>query len=150
MTDRRNFVIGLVAGGLGLAVAAAPAFADTTVPMAEAQAAIDGFIDALFSGDPVRIDAVLAPEFQVLRADGKSYDKAAYLANLPQYKFRPRTRDLKVTSHEDLLVVNYLVETEQTVDGQSFAPLAPRLTVFHKEGAVWQVVSHANFAQLDK
>ena len=65
MTDRRNMMLGLVVGASGLA-----ALSQATVAAAseaEAQGAIDGFLDALFSGDPAKVDQVLAPEFQILR-----------------------------------------------------------------------------------
>jgi hypothetical protein len=40
----------------------------------------------MVSSDGARIEAVLAPEFQILRADGTAYDKHAYLkSNLPRF-----------------------------------------------------------------
>lgn len=34
------------------------------------------------------------------------------------------------------------------LDGRAVEALAPRLTVFRREGDVWLVVTHANFAQI--
>jgi hypothetical protein len=148
MTDRRNMVLGLVAGMSGLAALSQAALSDAAVSEAEAQGAIDGFLDALFSGDPAKVDQVLAPEFQILRSDGKSYDKVTYLGALPKHKNRPATSGLKVTGHDDVIVTSYTIKTEQTIGGQPVQAVSPRLSVFHKEGGRWLIVAHANFAQI--
>jgi hypothetical protein len=148
MIERRKVLVGLMAGVAALTATATPS--NASVSTAEAQAAIDSFIDALFNGDPARIEAVLAPELQVLRGDGKSHDKVGYLQSIPKYKFRPRTTDLKVTNHAGSLVVSYMIESDQTIDNEPVARLAPRLTVFRKEGNKWLVVAHSNFAHVGK
>lgn len=150
MPDRRNMLLGLVAGAAGLTVASTLGFSEASATANEAQAALDGFIDALFSGDSAGIEAILAPEFQVLRGDGKSHDKTGYLTALPKYKYRPRTSDLRGTSHANMLVVTYMIESDQTIENEPVAHLAPRLTVFRREGDVWLVVSHSNFAHVGK
>ena len=148
MTDRRNIMLGLVAGMSGLATLSQAAFADGAISEAEAQSAIDSFLDALFSGEPAKVDQVLAPEFQILRSDGKSYDKVSYLDALPNHKVRPVTSGLKATGHDDLIVATYTIKTEQTIGGQPVQAVSPRLSVFHKEGDRWLIVAHANFAQI--
>jgi len=150
MIDRRRVGFGIMAGMAALASTTSLGIAQSKVSPEEAQGAIDAFIDALFSGDNARIEAILAPEFQVLRGDGKSHDRQAYLKALPKYKVRPQTSGLKVTSHANMLVVSYLIESEQTIDDEPVAPVAPRLTVFRKEGGTWLVVAHSNFAQVGK
>ncbi len=148
MTDRRNMMLGLVAGMSGLAALSQSAGASAAVSEAEAQGAVDGFLDALFSGDPAKVDQVLAPEFQILRSDGKSYDKVSYLGALPNHKVRPTTNGLKATGHGDIIVTTYTITTEQTIGGQPVEAVSPRLSVFHKEGDRWLIVAHANFAQI--
>ena len=146
MTDRRNMMLGLVVGASGLA-----AISQATVAAAseaEAQGAIDGFLDALFSGDPAKVDQVLAPEFQILRSDGTSYDKVSYLGALPKHKARATTSNLKVTGHDGVIVVTYTSKIDQTIGGQPVQAVSPRLSVFHKEGDRWLIVAHANFAQI--
>ena len=150
MTYRRNVLLGLVAGVAGLAAASTLGFTKASVPADEAQTALDSFIDALFSGDSSRIEAILAPEFQVLRGDGKSHDKTGYLTALPKYQFRPRTSDLKITNHANMLVVTYMIESDQTIDNEPVAHVAPRLTVFRRNGENWLVVAHSNFAHVGK
>ena len=148
MTDRRNMILGLVVGVSGFAALSQAAVADAAVSETEAQGAIDGFLDALFSGDVAKVGQVLSREFQILRSDGKSYDKASYLGALPKHKVRPTTSKLKVTGHQGIIVVSYIIKTEQTINGKSVEAVSPRLSVFHKEGGRWLIVAHANFAHI--
>jgi hypothetical protein len=148
MTDRRTMMLGLVAGMSGLAALSQVAVAEAAVSQAEAQGAIDSFLDALFSGDPARVDHGLAPGFQILRSDGKSYDKVSYLGALPNHKVRPSTSNLKATGYGDMIVTTYTIATEQTIGDQAVEAVSPRLSVFHKEGDRWMILAHANFAQI--
>ena len=148
MTDRRNLVLGLVAGMSGLAALSRAAGAQAADSDAEAQGAIDSFLEAVFSGDPAKVDQVLAPEFQILRSDGKSDDKVSYLGALPKHKARPATSALKVTGHGSVIVTTYSIKTDQTIGGQPVEAVSPRLSVFRKEEDRWLIVAHANFAQI--
>ena len=148
MTDRRNLVIGLVAGMSGLPPLPQAAGAQAAVSEAEAQGAIDSFLEAVFSGDPARVDQVLASELQILRSDGKSDDKVSYLGALPKHKERPATSGLKVTGHGSVFVATYSIKTDQTIGGQPVEAVSPRLPVFRKEGDRWLIAAHANFAQI--
>ena len=148
MTDRRNMMLALVTGVSGFAALSQAAIADAAVSEAEAQGAIDGFLDALFSGDVAKVDQVLAREFQILRSDGKSYDKVSYLGALPKHNVRATTSNLKVTGHDGVIVVTYTSKIDQTIGGQPVQAVSPRLSVFHKEGDRWLIVAHANFAQI--
>ncbi len=127
-------------------LAAAPAFAQSS---AEAEGAVRAWLDAVMSGDPAQLDAVLAPEFQIQRADGTGLDKAGYIdggaANLVEYELR----DLVATQDDDIMVVRYLLVVSETISGQPVERVAPRLTVFRRDGDRWLVVAHANFAQVD-
>jgi hypothetical protein len=51
----------------------------------QARQALTVLFDALQSGDADRVDPLLAPEFQVVRSDGRAYDKKQYLGGA----FRP-------------------------------------------------------------
>ena len=97
------------------------------------------------------LDAVLAPEFQIMRADGSSYDKEDYLASaLPKVAAIPAFSQMAVTAHGDLLVVRYWVTVKETRNGETVEAHAPRLTVFRRDGDTWLVSAHANFATLEK
>ena len=52
--------------------------AQGTVSDAEATAAIKSWLDAHSTGDPTRVDPLLAPEFQLIRGH-RVYTKAEYL-----------------------------------------------------------------------
>jgi ketosteroid isomerase-like protein len=134
-----------------VAMPVAPAVAEDANLQAEGEKAVQAWVDAVVSGDVDRIRAILAPEFQILRADGTAYDKASYLkSNLPRFPNVPRMSDLVVTGHGDILVARYVLSTGGVRGEQGERPKAPRLTVFRKEGDTWLVVSHANFAAIDR
>jgi len=106
---------------------------------------------ALVTGTVPALDAVLAPEFQIMRADGSSYDKQDYLASaLPKVAAIPAFSHMAVTAHGDLLVVRYWVTVKETRNGETVEAHAPRLTVFRRDGDAWLVSAHANFATLEK
>ena len=125
-------------------MAAAPAFAQSTD---EALGAVNAWLDAVESGDPATLEAILAPEFQIQRADGTGLDKAEYVnggvANLSEFE----AADLIATREGDIMVVRYTLVVSETISGQPMQATAPRLTVFRWNGERWLVVAHANFAQ---
>jgi ketosteroid isomerase-like protein len=114
-------------------------------------AALKVFWTAIVAGTPQALDPVLAPEYQVERADGSGMDRAAYLkSELPKVAAMPDFTSVNVTGAGDLLVVRYYVTVNSTRKGKVVVRHAPRLTVFHKQGDSWLVVAHANFATLAK
>jgi hypothetical protein len=146
MTNRRDTVTGLIAGA-SLLLVAGTAHAEEA-PADEAAKALGPWADALFSGDPKRVAAVLAEEFQILRSDGIGYGKASYLEHLPKLKKPLTFHDIEATRTGAIMVVRYLVDTDEVINGKTVLGTSPRLTVLRAEGAGWLVVSHANFAQL--
>ena len=106
---------------------------------------------ALVAGTPKAIGAVLAAEFQIMRADGTAYDKKGYLASaLPKVAAIPQFSHVAVTARGDLLITRYWVTVNETRNGKAVVAHAPRLTVFRREGDAWLVTAHANFATLEK
>lgn len=135
-----------------LLLAAAPpaALADAASADAEARQAIEGFVSAVMAGDPAGLDGVLAPEFQILRADGRGYERAAYIAGAAASITKVQAiTDIVATRHDDILVARWVIAVNETVDGRAVETRAPRLTVFRRAGGRWLVVSHANFAKID-
>jgi ketosteroid isomerase-like protein len=117
--------------------------------MDAARRAVTAFAEAVVSADVDAVEAILAPEFQLLRANGVGYDRKGYLASeLPAIdkSFEWRLEDVVATASGDLLVVRYWLVINQTIDGTPTAQRAPRLTVFRRDGDRWLVVAHANFA----
>ena len=148
-----------VAAALALAMLVAPPIAspayaaETSVAERDAAglAANTAWWGALVKGSAEAIGPVLAPEFQIMRADGSSYDKAGYLAGgLPKVAAIPEFSHMTVTAYGDLLVTRYWVTVKETRNGEMVEAHAPRLTVFRREGDRWLVSAHANFAAFEK
>ncbi|MEX2201303.1 MAG: nuclear transport factor 2 family protein [Dongiaceae bacterium] len=148
MIDRRNAMQGMVLAMAALTLPAGGAEAATAIDEATALAALDPWADALFSGDPATIEKVLAPEYQILRSDGTGYNKAQYMNVLPKQAMRSRFNGIVATGNERLMVLRYVIETNQTIEGQVVQAVSPRLSVFRSEGEGWLLVAHANFAKL--
>ena len=151
MANRRDLVLGLILAGTGSAWAGGLAQAQEAqakVSEAAALEALDPWADALFTGDPAVVAKVLAEEYQILRSNGRGYDKAGYLQALPKHTARPKFSDIVATGNGKTLVIRYKIETEQTIQGAPVNGISPRLSVFRKEAGPWLMVAHANFAQL--
>jgi ketosteroid isomerase-like protein len=118
---------------------------------AQARPAVEAWLDAVYKRDPALLDAVLAPEFQLMRADGTTFEKAAYVAStLPIFSTTPKVEELAVTGSAELFVARYLVTAEQTRDGKQLQTTAPRLSVFRKDGDKYLLVAHSNFAAFER
>jgi hypothetical protein len=131
----------VVAGGAGSAQAAPASDAD-------AAKALDLWTDAIYTGDPQKVGAVLAEEFQIGRSDGTGFDKAGYLENLPKQKKRSVNHDIVGTRAGALMVLRYLVDSDQTIAGKNGTGSWGRLSVFRADGDSWLLLSHANFTPL--
>lgn len=123
---------------------AAPALAQSTD---EAEEAVNAWLGAVAGGDPAALEAILAPEFQIQRADGTGHDKATYIDGGAASVSEFAARDLIATRDGDLMVVRYTLVVSETIDDQPMQATAPRLTVFRWDGERWLVVAHANFAR---
>jgi hypothetical protein len=146
-STRRDFSLAALAGLSALALGAGAAAAEEISPE-EALKALDPWIEAVFTGDPAVVDKVLAPEFQILRSDGRGHDKASYLKALPRHQIRSKFSDIIATGTGDVMVVRYRIETDQTIDGKAVKGISPRLSVFRREAGHWLISAHANFAAL--
>ena len=149
MLNRRDLARGVLAGAAMIALTGGEAAA-SGVAASEAQAleALNPWADALFSGDPAAIERVLAPEYQIVRSDGTGYGKEDYLCVLPKQTVRSQFHDIVATAHGDIMVIRYIIVTEQTIENQVVEAVSPRLSVFRREGDTWLIAAHANFAKL--
>ncbi len=117
---------------------------------AEAKKAVETWVGAVASGEVETVRKVLAPEFQILRADGSAHDAEGYLAGgMAKIESVPGIADLVVTGYGDHMIVRYALTLEASVDGKHMQDKAPRLTVFRRKNDSWLVVAHANFAKLE-
>src|ERR1700724_2671572 len=86
---------------------------------AQGMAALKTFWSAIVTGTPQALDPVLAPEYQVERADGSCLDREAYLkSQLPKVAALPEFTSVKATGTADLLVVRYYVTVDSTRGGK--------------------------------
>ena len=124
--------------------------ADDAIPAEAGKKAVDGWVGAVASGDPAAIAKVLAPEFQIVRADGTAYDAEAYLqSEFPRFPEPPQIGSLVVTGYGDYLVARYEINSKILLGDETELRHAPRLTVFRKgRDGTWLVVAHSNFAPL--
>jgi ketosteroid isomerase-like protein len=117
----------------------------------EIREAIEGYFGALMTGEPDKVAATLAPEFQILRADGSNYDAKAFPDSiLPIISEMPAIEKLNVTAEGDIAVAAYVVNVDETLDGVLAEAYAPRLSIFRKSGDGWLLVAHGNFAALQE
>lgn len=146
MTNRRETLAGLFAGASVLMMVSGATAKEAGED--EALKALDPWADAIFSGDPKQMAAILGDEYQIVRSDGTGYDKADYLQNLPKQSRRSTFKDIHATQAGAIMVIRYQVDSDQIINGKSTAGLSPRLSVFRAEGSSWLMISHANFAPL--
>lgn len=111
--------------------------------------AVEAWVGAVASGDPTALGALLAPEFQLVRDDGSSYDRDEYLAQgMSKLTAVPVVSDLVAKSYGDLIVARYVLSIApgSTANGEPLKPIGTRLTVLRRSEGLWLVVAHANFA----
>lgn len=138
-----------LAGAIALAatLGVSTAFAQSTE---DAGAAVEAWLDAVLVGTSEALSAVLAPEFQIQRANGTGHDRAGYIEGGAAQLAEFSASDLIATRYEDILVVRYTLVVSETIDGQPVERTAPRLTVFRYDDGRWLVVAHANFAEVQQ
>jgi hypothetical protein len=147
-STRRDFSIVALAGISALAAGLTSAVQAEPVSEDEALNALDPWADALLTGDPAKVEKVLAPEYQILRSDGSGHDKTSYLKSLPKQKIRSKFSDIVATGTGNVMVLRYRIETDQVIEGKEVKGISPRLSVFRRDGDRWLICAHANFAQL--
>ena len=116
-----------------------------------ARALLVAFTDGVIAG-PDAVAPLLAPEYQIMRSNGVGYDRDGYInRGAGTVNARPNYShdDLVVTSGDNVLVVRYMLQIDETIDGRAISRRAPRLTVFRKIDGDWKVTAHANFARTE-
>lgn len=148
--NKREAALGLLAGavGLGLMTGAGRASGGDSISPDAAREVLLTWIAALETNDAVAVGKLLAPEFQIMRANGKVFTKESYLKGLSGRRANPKINEISVTSHGDVAVVCYILSIEETLNGKAVQAIAPRLTVLRKAEEGWLIAAHANFAQI--
>ena len=137
--------VALFAAGWGGSATATP---KTLSPTAQGSALVQRFFTLLHNRDTTGLEALLAPSFQVVRANGGVQNKASYLSAPPQID-RFAIAKLRGTRHGGVLVASYQVTVTETIAGvEQPATQAPWLSVFQWENGSWHLVAHANFGAI--
>jgi ketosteroid isomerase-like protein len=149
MMNKREAAFGLLAGAMGLGLmAGGVAAAGAEISEDEARQTILTWIAALETNDAAAVGKLLAPEFQIMRSNGKVFTKESYLKGLSGRRANPKITEISVTSHGTVAVVCYILSIDEELDGQQVQALAPRLTVLRKADEGWLISAHANFARI--
>lgn len=148
--NKREAAFGLLAGamGLGLMASGGVAAAGAEISEDEARLTILTWVAALETNDAAAVGKLLAPEFQIMRSNGKVFTKESYLKGLSGRRANPKINEVSLTSHGAIAVVCYILSIDEELDGQQVQALAPRLTVLRKADEGWLIAAHANFARI--
>lgn len=108
---------------------------------------VTAYFKALADGDRSRIDAMLAPCFQIVRGDGTILDRGGFIdGGLPDVRSTPVIRNLVVTSAGELLVASLVLDIEQSIGGRRVQSGANQLVTIRRTATGLQFVSVANLA----
>ena len=122
---------------------AAPTLAD---PSATGRELVVAWLTALQQKDMASIDAQLAPNFQIQRADGSSSTKAEYLANPASIDTFELGDTLVGLQNANTLTVRWALKVTGETNGVAVPNKeAARLTGFQWNGERWQIITYANF-----
>lgn len=125
------------------APAHAPKLAD---PDAKAKELLTTWLTALQQGDTATIAKLLAPNFQIERADGTGTDRAGYLANPAKVTSFAFADELVALQHGDTLTVRWGLKITEQIGGTQYVDqTAPRLTAFVWRQGRWQILAYGNF-----
>jgi hypothetical protein len=153
-TPSRGLLGSLLVIATLLVAMAIPASAQSPVPTddiaAQGVALVDRFLTILSEPDDQKradLEGFLAPEFQLIRADGTRFDREAYIAD-PSSVTGYSIGDLVATGADGGIVTTYLLTATVTIDGVTRTTTAPRLSVFSQHRDEWLISAHANFSPL--
>ena len=114
----------------------------------EARQQLKKLFTALSSGNPQQIEPLLAPEFQLVRADGSAYNKTEYLQrSIPKIVTTPEFADLVITRDKDIVVVRLKLIVREYINNREVQSGSEQLFIFRIKKDDWEVVASANFAQ---
>ena len=123
--------------------AAAPKLAD---PSATGRELVVAWLTALQQKDLASLDAQIAPNFQLQRADGSSSNKAEYLANPASVDTYELGDTIVGLQSANTLTVRWAMKVKGQTNGVTVPDQeAARLTGFEWNGERWQIITYANF-----
>jgi hypothetical protein len=122
-------------------VVTAPELAD---PVATATELVTTWLETLQAGESVA--ELIAPNFQIQRADGSAANREEYLAK-PATVDEFTLGDTVIASQSgNTLSVRWSIKVTEEINGVRYTDVeAPRLTVFEWTGDAWLIVGYGNF-----
>ena len=121
----------------------APRLAD---PSATGRELVVAWLTALQQKDLASLDAQIAPNFQLQRADGSSSNKAEYLANPASVDTYELGDTIVGLQSANTLTVRWAMKVKGQTNGVTVPDKeAARLTGFEWNGERWQIITYANF-----
>jgi hypothetical protein len=119
----------------------APQLAD---PVATATELVTAWLETLKSGESVA--DLMAPNFEIQRADGSGANRNEYLANQAAVDDYTLSDTVIASQSGNTLSVRWSLQVSEEINGVQYDDVdAPRLTVFEWTGEAWQIVGYANF-----
>lgn len=107
---------------------------------------VQRFYDSLEHG-AAGLEPLLAESFQLIRTDGRIYDRAAYLAGASSLTGFALS-DVKGSRSGDTLTVTFKASFTGTVGGTpQVGEALPRMAVFELQDGAWKMVAYANLGQ---
>lgn len=115
-------------------------------PSATGRALITKWMTALKDGDMAAIEALLAPNFQIRRADGSTANKEQYVKTPAVVSGFELSDQLVGLQSGQTLSVTWGMKAVETIGGVDYsAAEALRITGFEWNANKWQIVTYANF-----
>jgi hypothetical protein len=140
----RSLMISLSVVG-ALVLTAQPAAAASSTASTMGRQLVNRFFTDTVQHNFTDLRKFLSPAFQVQRADGTRQTKAQYLAKFPVV-ISFKLRNFRVTAAGRSIVVSYQANAFEIIHNKLFrSGFEPRLSVFVKSAAGWQLVAHSNF-----
>ena len=138
-----TLALGLAAGWVASRLDLSAQAADSADALGLEQ--VQRFYTAIETGQG--LEALLADSFQLIRPDGRTYDRAAYLAGASSLQ-RFTLSEVKALRSGDTLTVTFRASFAGTVGGVAQeAEALPRMAVFERQDGAWKMVAYANLGQ---
>jgi hypothetical protein len=142
----------LVVAAVALAACSSSSAAPTTDPNALSSGLANEFVTILQQPAADKADQLktfLAPEFQIVRANGDQVGRDACLQKPASVKTYCVT-DVKATQAGDVLIEGYRITIDEPINGVAQSTTTSCLSVFHWTDGAWHLAAHRKVGALTK
>jgi hypothetical protein len=97
-------------------------------------------------GNVRSIKKYTSPEFQSVHYDGARdrSEELQLIANLHLQSYS--LTSIKITEERNVLIITYLAQVQEMINGQPVASTSPRLSAFEKVKGKWKWIAHASLS----